>query len=160
MKTILKSLAIIALLGGVALSNPALADKGKGHGNKDKVHHEQQHAPDYRGHDDGHDAQKVYYSFWNDDRDIIKTYLRDRHCPPGLAKKHNGCRPPGHAKVYQPGFVLGPDIHWSPLPHDLLALLHPAPRGYQYVEVDKNVYLIGEASKKIIDAVTLLSALD
>jgi hypothetical protein len=75
-------------------------------------------------------------------------------------KKHNGCRPPGHAKVYQPGFVLGPDIHWSPLPHDLLALLHPAPRGYQYVEVDKNVYLIGEASKKIIDAVTLLSALD
>jgi hypothetical protein len=26
-----------------------------------------------------------------------------RHCPPGLAKKHNGCMPPGHAKRYNRG---------------------------------------------------------
>ncbi|MBI2234821.1 MAG: RcnB family protein, partial [Micavibrio aeruginosavorus] len=43
---------------------------------------------------------------------------------------------------------------------DLLDLLGPPPRGHQYVQVDKDVLLIGEASKKVIDAVTLLSAVD
>ncbi len=27
----------------------------------------------------------------------------DRDCPPGLAKKHNGCMPPGHAKRFNRG---------------------------------------------------------
>lgn len=34
----------------------------------------------------------------------------------------------------------------------------PVPRGYEYVRVDNDVLLIAEASKKVIDAVTLLSA--
>ena len=93
----------------------------------------------------------------SDDRAIISRYLRTYYrpnCPPGLAKKHNGCLPPGQAKKYAIG---RPVDDYDSLPRDLLTLLSP-PRGYRYVQVDKDVVLISEASKKVIDAVTLLSA--
>jgi Ni/Co efflux regulator RcnB len=48
-------------------------------------------------------------------------------------------------------------VVFVPVPHDILERLHPAPTGYKYVRVDSDVLLIGEASKKIIDVVTLLS---
>ncbi len=92
-----------------------------------------------------------------DDRTIISRYLRDnyqRKCPPGLAKKNNGCLPPGQAKKYALGRPVG---NFGNLPNDLLNLLSP-PRGYRYVKVDTDIVLIGEATKKAIDAVTLLSA--
>jgi Ni/Co efflux regulator RcnB len=46
------------------------------------------------------------------------------------------------------------------LPYDLLIKLKPAPKEYSYVKVDDNVLLIAEASKKIIDAVDILSTLN
>ena len=76
-------------------------------------------------------------------------------CPSGLAKKQNGCLPPGQAKKYRIGDTL-PDDH-TDLPEDILTSLTP-PDGYFYAMVDKDVLLVSEASKKIIDAVTLLSA--
>lgn len=93
----------------------------------------------------------------SDDRAIISRYMRTYYrpnCPPGLAKKHNGCLPPGQAKKYAIGRPIG---DYNSLPRDLLNMLSP-PRGYRYVQVDKDVVLISEASKKVIDAVTLLSA--
>lgn len=50
------------------------------------------------------------------------------------------------------------DVVFVPVPDDLLLRLRPVPAGYQYVQVDKDILLIGEASKKVIDAVTLISA--
>lgn len=95
------------------------------------------------------------------DRDVIHNYLRENyhpaHCPPGLAKKHNGCLPPGIAKKYQLGHSLPDTVEFQPLPTGILVQLHPVP-GYRYVQVDQDVLLIGEATKKVIDAVTLLSA--
>jgi hypothetical protein len=41
------------------------------------------------GHGHGHDRNSYGYGY--------------EHCPPGLAKKHNGCMPPGHAKRYDRG---------------------------------------------------------
>ena len=48
----------------------------------------------------------------------------DRHCPPGLAKKHNGCMPPGMAKRhYRVGqrYVSNYGYRWnySQIPYDL-----------------------------------------
>gem|GEM_PF-3351155 len=93
------------------------------------------------------------------DRTIIRDYLRENrpNCPPGLAKKNNGCLPPGIAKKYAMGRPLPPGIAAKRLPGDLLSRLHPVP-GYQYVQVDHDVLLMAEATKKIVDAVTLLSA--
>jgi hypothetical protein len=92
------------------------------------------------------------------DRDILRSYLRNNYrsnCPPGLAKKNNGCLPPGIAKKYTIGKPLG--VGFSSLPGNLLGRLHP-PHGYRFVRVDQDILLMAEATKKVVDAVTLLSA--
>lgn len=94
------------------------------------------------------------------DRLLIRQYLQDNvrsNCPPGLAKKQNGCLPPGIAKKYHMGQALPAGVGYKSLPSGLLGQLHPMP-GYRFVQVDQDVLLIAEAGKKVIDAVTLLSA--
>jgi hypothetical protein len=151
--------AAVALLIAAA---PASAEPGKGKGrggDHGRSHAESSEHGHHSGHD--YDDDTVTIRIGGNDRDIIANFLRTentRHCPPGLAKKNNGCLPPGLAKKYAVGSVLPPDVAILPLPRDLLDLLGTPPRGHQYVQVDKDILLIGEASKKVIDAVTLLSA--
>lgn len=138
-----------SLMAGMAFST-ALAFGEKG----DHYYYE----PDYSAQQVRHDD---VLSINLGDRNIIKNYMRaelQTHCPPGLAKKDPPCIPPGQAKKYRVGYPLTDDIVFYPLERSLLRRLDPLPRGYSYVRVDKDVLLIAEASKKVIDAVTLLSA--
>ena len=98
----LAALTLTALLA----STGALADKGDkggkhGHGNK----HEQR--DDDRRYDDRRDDISIQVYFGNNDRRIVNEYyapeFRAGHCPPGLAKKGNGCMPPGQAKKWRKG---------------------------------------------------------
>ena len=141
---------------------PALADKGgngnsKGHGH-DRSYNDDDDSNFYSRH--GSDTVIVIGS---GDRAYIRNHLATdfrRNCPPGLAKKRNGCLPPGIAKKrYEIGHPLPSDVIYVPISVDLRRHLSPIPAGYQYVQVDKDVLLIAEASKKVIDAVTLLSAI-
>lgn len=132
------------------LSNEALAknDKGnpQGHKNSDII---------------WQDKEKIKIAIGAEDRDLIQSYLKRNYvkkCPPGLAKKNNGCLPPGIAKKYRVGYPLDNDVIFSSIAEELLKVLTPAPRGYKYVQVDKDVLLINEASKKVLDAVSLMSA--
>jgi hypothetical protein len=141
--TVISALALIFFMGVPATAKPKDA--------KHEAMHEHHH-----GHD--HDAVAVAISLA--DQLLIRNYLQANYrpkCPPGLAKKGNGCLPPGIAKKYAMGKPLPPGIAYKRLPGDLLSQLTPI-AGYQYVMVDKDVLLIGEATKKVIDAVTLLSA--
>ncbi len=138
-------------IGFAGLAHADKGGKGKGRGGDD--HYE----------DSGHhssDDDKVWIRIGDDDRSIIAKYIGDdhrRHCPPGLAKKNNGCLPPGIAKKYAIGQRLPDDVVWHPVSDDLRKILKPVP-GYQYVQVDKDILLIGEATRKVVDAVTLISA--
>lgn len=140
----------------------AYAEKGgKGKGVVQSEHSEKT-SPHSDGHErhDGDDDVLVKISIGDEDRSVITHFIGDdyrRHCPPGLAKKNKNCTPPGLAKRYVIGERLPDDVVWVPVPDDLLVRLKPV-SGYQYVQVDKDILLIGEASKKVIDAVTLLSA--
>ncbi len=167
----LYSMACVIAAGSLLLVPSAYADP-KGHGkgshdgkwegkNRDKWEHERGH--DDRGHDDRggwDDGLNVTINIG--DRGVIQHYLSDRYnsnCPPGLAKKHNGCLPPGQAKKrYVVGRPLPDGVFFQPISGDLLGHLQPVPYGYRYVRVDEDVLLISEASKHVIDAVTLLSA--
>lgn len=155
MKSAVLATTVLAL-SPAFMSGPALAEKGgNGHG-KGKHSQKSERSYDDRRYNDN------TVVIIGDDRGTIRDYIRDdyrRHCPPGLAKKNNGCLPPGQAKKnYIIGYPLPRDVIYVPVGDDLLRHLHPVPRGYQYVRVDKDVLLIAEASKKVIDAVTLLSA--
>jgi Ni/Co efflux regulator RcnB len=152
-KTTLTTCALALVL---AASPAAFAEKGgngKGHG-KNKSHHSvSQHVSH---------SSKSRVRIDSSDRVVIREYIEDSYydsCPPGLAKKHNGCLPPGQAKKrYSIGRPLPDYIVYEPVPDRILYRLEPVPVGYRYVRVDTDVLLISEASKKVIDAVTLLSA--
>ncbi|MEZ5692042.1 MAG: hypothetical protein R3D71_10330 [Rickettsiales bacterium] len=163
-KFIISSIAIITLF-----SQPLYADKPEKHGKSDKWYKEnkksyneykkhKEHHSDARHHD-GKYGVNVSISFNDNQRRDTYNYLSRKYgkpCPPGLAKKHNGCLPPGQVKKYRVGYPLmygGHDI-----PRDLYDILQPAPYGYRYVMVDKDVLLISEGTKKVIDAITLFSS--
>lgn len=142
----------IGLLGfvvGALVTIPVIAD-AKDKGSKHSKH----------GKYEKSDDVDLHISINHSDQYVIREFLRDRYmpnCPPGLAKKHNGCLPPGIAKKYRVGGKLPSGVRYESLPASIVSQLHP-PRGYRYVQVDRDVLLIGEATKHIIDAVTLLSA--
>ena len=74
-------------------------------------------------------------------------------CPPGLAKKHNGCLPPGQAKKWAIGRPLPREVVFYELPPPLVVQLGPPPGGYRYVRVANDVLLIALGSGMVIDAV-------
>lgn len=146
---------VVFLMAISLLGAPAFAKKDENIC-KPKAHKEHK-AEIKKGHHG--DMDKIGILFGDDRKSAIRAFLRDNyrgHCPPGLAKKHNGCMPPGQAKKYTIGGML-PHGH-GPVPAGLMQILGPPPSGAYYAMVDRDVVLVSEASKKIIDAVTLLSA--
>ena len=91
----MKTLILIAGASAFALATPSVAKQGHGQGQHGQAHGS--HAHD-NGHANGKHEQH--------NKHIVTTRtggrlyaLDDRgSCPPGLAKKHNGCLPPGQAK--------------------------------------------------------------
>ena len=140
--TISATLALAVLLA----ATPALADKpewagGGKHGKK----HEQ------RG---GASASQ----FTDQHRRIIAEYFggqpyAGKKCPPGLAKKNNGCMPPGQARKWGVGRPLPGDMRYYDLPRDLLMRLPPAPAGHRYVRVAADILLIAVGSSMVLDAI-------
>jgi len=87
----MNKLILVAGAAALAITAPALANPGHGHGNKGNAHSQKSNA---KAH--GHS---------NNGKHIVDTrhgrlYAHGARgsCPPGLAKKHNGCMPPGQAK--------------------------------------------------------------
>lgn len=97
------------------------------------------------------------------DRAIIQRYMAQHYrpnCPPGLAKKNNGCLPPGQAKkLYRLGQPLPGAVNLGNLPQSLLNQLS-VPPGHRYGMVDRDVVLISEATRSVVDAITLMSAIN
>jgi Ni/Co efflux regulator RcnB len=138
--------AIGAVLA-ISMAAAALADNDKA---KDKSKG--------KGHDKGAPTVLVF----NDhDRDEVRRYWVDTfgrgNCPPGLAKKHNGCLPPGQAKKrYVVGQPLPTAIVIQPLPPVLVTRLGPPPAGYQYAVIDGDVVKLAIGTRLVVDAITAL----
>jgi len=160
--------------GAVAIADshhasPLLAksDKAKGNGHSG---HGKDHGPAQkpaesdggRGPGNGHGADdtKGHARFADNDRDAITRYYEQEwnagNCPPGLAKKNNGCLPPGQAKkVWSTGSALPSDYRYYDLPGSLYGQLQPLPAGYRYVQVDGDILLIELTSRVIYDVIEL-----
>ena len=98
----MKHLIMLAGAAALAFAGPAIAKPGNGHGNGNGNGHGNPYAYGVNG--------PVGYGVGG--------------CPPGLAKKHNGCMPPGQAKkLYRIGqrFPLSYGDRWSynQIPYDL-----------------------------------------
>jgi hypothetical protein len=71
-----------------------------------------------------------------------------------LAKKANGCLPPGQAKKrYVIGQPLPPGIVVVPLPLELSVRIGPAPAGYRYGILDGDLVKLAVGTMLVVDAV-------
>jgi len=75
------------------------------------------------------------------------------HCPPGLAKKNNGCQPPGQAKKWRLGQPLPRDVVYRPVEADVRVRLGRPPAGYDFVRVAGDILLIAVGTSMVIDAI-------
>ena len=143
------ALVIPALI--VGLASAAWADKDKdnkgGKGNK-------------HGHGGGPAVvvQPVRVVVPAKDRAVVYQYYRTEYsagrCPPGLAKKGNGCLPPGQAKkLWVIGQPLPPAVIYEPVPRAVVQQLAPVPAGYDYVRVDNDVLLMDMTNRMVADVV-------
>jgi Ni/Co efflux regulator RcnB len=105
-----------------------------------------------RGAATGPQGQQI--EIYDRDRDTVRTWYRNEYaagrCPPGLAKKNNGCLPPGQAKrMWNMGDPLPRQVAYYPLPRELHTRLTPPSYGYQYVRVDNDILLMMTATRLI-----------
>ncbi|MCR2747933.1 RcnB family protein [Limnobacter parvus] len=148
------AVAITALL---IVSTSAYADKpekGNGNsGNNGKNKSEQQE----KRKDKSDKNEQVNFSFRSDDSRLIRDYYGTQaakgKCPPGLAKKNNGCQPPGQAKKWQRGSPLPSDVRYYDIPNDLRLRLPSPPNNYGYVQTGTDVLLIDLGTRLVVDAI-------
>ena len=107
--------------------------------------------------DKPHETQ-VTVVFTTTQREAARSYFVKEHgrgnCPPGLAKKHNGCLPPGQAKKrYTVGHPLPHGIAVVDLPGDLSVRIGPPPNGYRYGIVDGDLVKLAIGTMVVVDAI-------
>lgn len=119
-----------------------------------------------RGQDSGRQATRtsgpatsitVGAYFGDDQRRMAHEYYSRpeyaRSCPPGLAKKGNGCMPPGQARKWRKGYPLPRDVIYYEVPSSLIVQLGVPPAGYRYVRVATDILLIAVGTGMVIDAI-------
>lgn len=85
--------------------------------------------------------------------DHYEEQFRSGTCPPGLAKKGNGCLPPGQARKWALGQPLPRDVDYSPLEPGISVRLGVPPAGYKYVRVASDILLIAVGTSMVVDAI-------
>ena len=128
--------ALLALAVGPALAD----DHGKSHDRDRDEHGERQHG-----------------RFGDRERVVVREYyareFRPEHCPPGLAKKHNGCLPPGQARKWVVGRPIPRDIVVQEVPPALVVKIGPPPAGYRYARVANDILLLVVGTGMVVDAI-------
>lgn len=82
-----------------------------------------------------------------------RDYYRGRHCPPGLAKRSNGCLPPGQARRWGMGQPLPRDVVYVPVEPEVRVHLGVPPPGHEFVRVATDILLIAVGTSLVVDAI-------
>jgi Ni/Co efflux regulator RcnB len=180
---------LACLVAGLLLTTAALAEKpdwaggGNGNGNGKGGKSEQRMSQNQPGQSDrdhpgnsgksdkGQKAQKqtapakvnIGSYFVDNQRTAVRTYYGDQYsvgrCPPGLAKKNNGCMPPGQARKWSVGQQLPRDVVYYSVPQSVVTQLGAPPPSHKYVRVAADILLIAVGTNMVIDAIQDLGRL-
>jgi hypothetical protein len=165
MKTMRSQRLLAVLMAALIGTTPALAGPppwaggGKGGGDEDHGH---KHKGGRKSEDHGSRKPQNGAFFTDRNRDSVHVYYSDagrggKGCPPGLAKKNNGCMPPGQAKKWNIGQPLPSDVVFVPAPSAIVVTLPPVPVGHKYVQVAGDILLIAVGTKMVVDGINGLS---
>lgn len=104
---------------------------------------------------------KVGAYFGDKQRVVVRNYYGSEYkagrCPPGLAKKNNGCMPPGQAKKYTVGQRLPGNVVYYAVPQRVVYQLGAPPSGYRYVRVASDILLLAIGTSIVVDAIQNLN---
>ena len=159
-RTIVFGLALAVAATSLVSIEPAWADPPGGFKHKGKG----QSGDRGRDRDDDRGTSvTINFNFRDHDRVAIRDYfggyVQSGRCPPGLAKKHNGCMPPGQAKKWAIGRPLPRDVIYYALPPDLVVMIAAPPSGYRYVRVGADVLMIAVGTGMVAAAIEDLARL-
>ncbi len=157
------SVIVAALLATMLSAGPAFAKPdhddnggGNGKGKHGKAHKEDKH--DKHGRNEVRAAPLPVGGYFQEPqrgyvRDYYATEYSKGRCPPGLAKKNNGCMPPGQAKKWREGQPLR-GVTWYAVPQPLVTRLGPPPAGHRYVRVDSDILLVTLGTMMVVDGLS------
>jgi len=160
--------ALAFVIAGMLAAGPVIADKpswaggGKGkksehQGKSDNRKSGQRNADERSPRDSDGSKVRMREHFGDRHRTVVHDYYSDEfrrgRCPPGLAKKHNGCMPPGQARKWTVGRPLPREVIFYHVPQPLVAQFGPPPTGYRYVRVASDILLIALGTGMVIDAI-------
>ena len=151
------------MASAVLLCTPAFAkDHGGKGGEKSEKHADKEERKEDRKEDknerkaekNGREVRQGAY-FVDQDRVYVQRYYSGRYggskgCPPGLAKKQNGCMPPGQAR-WNVGQPLPREVQVYSVPQPVLTYLPAAPAGYRYQRVGGDMILVRISDRLVID---------
>jgi Ni/Co efflux regulator RcnB len=154
------SRALVALaIAAAFIAGPAFAKDhdNDGRGN-DK--HAQKHEEKAQKHAEKRERQDIRPgTYFNDQhRTFARQYYsehygRGHNCPPGLAKKNNGCMPPGQARKWDVGQPIPRGVTVYTVPQPVLVHLPPAPYGYRYARIGGDIVLVQQQNNLIVDII-------
>ena len=105
---------------------------------------------------------EVGHYFVDQQRVVVNNYYGNEfkagRCPPGLAKKNNGCMPPGQAKKYSVGQRLPSNVIYYQVPQSVIYQLGAPPAGHRYVRVASDILLLAVGTSMVVDAIQNLSS--
>ncbi|PQA77357.1 hypothetical protein [Rhodoferax sp. TS-BS-61-7] len=137
----------VVLAAAAQAAKPEWAGKGKNKQGEEEHRQEQGAAVEIR----------VGGYFGDDQRHAAHDYYGKQkakgHCPPGLAKKNNGCMPPGQAKKWAKGQPLPRDVVFYPVPRAVTVKIGLPPAGYKYVRVANDILMIAIGTSMVVDAI-------
>lgn len=160
----LRAAAVVLVISTVSF--PAMADKPDWAGGGGKEHGSKGGGKEHGSKGGGRDSQSrrdsdrvdasISFQFGSSDSRIIREYYGDQaakgKCPPGLAKKGNGCQPPGQAKKWVKGRPLPSDVRYYDIPNELRIRLPAPPLNHRYVQVAGDILLIAVGTSIVVDA--------
>ncbi|MBA3595491.1 MAG: DUF1236 domain-containing protein [Polaromonas sp.] len=176
------ALAISAIfVAGPALAKGNDDDhgKGKGQGKGQDKHSQKYESNDHgkgkgsdkhsqKSHNKQKDVQKAEKQerkdieqgkYFNDQqRTSVRQYYATQYssgkkCPPGLAKKDNGCMPPGQARSWAVGQPIPRNVTVYSVPQPVMLQLPAAPTGYRYARVGDDIVLVKQQNNLIVDII-------
>ena len=145
--------ATALLLTGVVLAASAQAAKPEWAGKGKNKHGEEEHRQEQ-----GAAVEIRVGGYFGDDQRRAATdyYGQEKakgRCQPGLAKKNNGCMPPGQAKKWAKGQPLPRDVVFYPVPRAVTVKIGLPPAGYKYVRVANDILMIAIGTSMVVDAI-------
>ena len=157
------SLAIASLLlAGSAFAKDKGEDRdddGNKHGNKHSEKYEKKAEKRAEKREREEIRQGAYFN--DQQRTFVReyyttTYSDGKRCPPGLAKKNNGCLPPGQVRNWTVGQPVPRNVTVYSVAQPVIRMLPPAPVGYRYARIGGDIVLVQQQNNVIVDIIQVL----